>query len=113
MKVYFFDLKRLTPPLNAYPNLEEFLALRALGHSYTMLSDRFNVPKTTVRYICRKFGYAGNIETIIIRKRTTIPISKPLYTERINEGKTYAQYLQAERDRKWKRLTESHLKHAK
>ncbi len=88
--------------------LEEMLALRKLGYSYTLLSDKYGVPKTTIRYLCRKFGlHEGAVQTVLIRKRTTTILPKPSHTEEtINRGKTYAEYLQIEKQRKWLRLTQ-------
>lgn len=107
MLIYRFDLHRVSKPLNHYPLLEEMLALRALGASYTVLADRYEVPKYTIRFICRKFGLAGNVKTITIRQRTTTTVSKYSYDEeKINPGKTYKQYLEDEKMRKWKRLTQ-------
>lgn len=115
MLVYFFNLRKLSQPLNEYSQLEEMLALRSLGWSYTTLSDKFKVPKTTIRYLCRRFGLAGNVKVTVFREdtRTTTKQPKTTYDERydrINPGKSYAEYMQDERDRKWRRLTQSHLK---
>lgn len=115
MLIYFFKLHSLTEPLNDYSQLEEMLALRKLGWSYTVLADRFNVPKTTIRYLCRKFGLAENIQVTVTRPdgRTTTKTPRILHNEMdevINPGKSYAEYLQDERDRKWRRLTQGHLK---
>lgn len=112
MLVYFFDLKKVSRPFNVYAQLEEMLALRKLGWSYMALSDRFKVPKTTIRYLCRKFGLnERSVKVTIFRteNRTTIKRKTIFYNERdeiINPGKTYAEYLQEERDRKWRRLTQ-------
>ena len=114
MLIYFFRLEKLTPPLRDYSQLELMLSLRKLGYSYTALADRFNVPKTTIRYLCRKFGlHERTVHTIVSRQdiRTTRPEPKILHNEKdepINTGKTYAEYLKDERDRKWKRLTKNH-----
>lgn len=112
MLVYFFDLKRLSKPFDAYSQLEEMLALRKLGWSYTALGDRFSVPKTTIRYLCRRFGLAGNVTVITFRQHSnaTSNTSKMLNNEReemINPGKSYAQYLQEQKDRKWRHLIQS------
>lgn len=83
------------------------LALRKLGYSYNVLADRYNVPKSTIRYLCRKFGlHEGTVQAVIVRQRTTTEVPTVTYTEEtINPGKTYAEYLKEERERKWKRLT--------
>jgi len=102
MLQYFFKLQKITPPLNQYPKLEEFLALRALGWSYMALSDRFGIDKSTVRYICRKFGFHEQVVQVRIFRTTTI-MPKSIYNEQeevINPGKTYAQYLQEAKQRK-------------
>jgi len=86
--------------------------MRKLGASYMVLAEHFNVEKTTIRYLCRKFGLGGSINPPV--HRTTREKKKSFYTEEaINPGKTYAQYLQEEKDRKRKRLIESQLSHAK
>ena len=84
------------------------LALRKLGYSYTVLADKYSVPKTTIRYLCRKFGlHEGVIQTKIVRQRTTTEQDQPSYTEeKINPGKTYAQYLKEEKERRWRYLTQ-------
>lgn len=108
---YFFLLQKVSPPLREYAELEKMLAMRKLGYSYQALADKFGVEKTTIRYLCRKFGLSEKeVETQYQRHKTyAIAAKKQLvYDDRegpINPGKTYAQYLQEERDRRWKRLT--------
>lgn len=115
MLVYFFSLKRLTPPLNVYSELERMLTLRRLNWSYGELSEEFAVPKTTIRYLIRRFGLAGRFNPPTrANHRTTRTITNTVYSS-LTESKdysqkTYADYLQDEKDRKWKRLTQSHLK---
>lgn len=110
MLCYFFRLTKLSQPLNEYSQLEEMLALRKLGWSYTLLADKFSVPKTTIRYLCRRFGLAENaVATTTIRRDSGATRPKPpaLYNEkdeRINKGKSYAEYLKEEQDRKWRDL---------
>lgn len=90
------------------------LALRKLGWSYMALADKYNVPKTTIRYLCRKFGLHERAVNVVVYRqdiRTTIPQKIVLYNERdevINQGKTYAEYLQDEKKRKWRKLTHDH-----
>lgn len=90
------------------------LALRRLGWSYMALSDKYHAPKTTIRYLCRKFGLHENtVKVLVFRQdsRTTMRGRPVFYNERnemINPGKTYAEYLQDEKDRKWQRLVKSH-----
>lgn len=99
------------------------LALRKLNWSYNELSEEFKVPKTTIRYLVRRFGLAGAYNPPIRGKlamphlypkgsatRTTgkILYSNPIETT--NPGKTYKQYLEDEKNRKWKRLTQGHIK---
>jgi len=113
MLVYFFNLNKLSKPLNQYSQLEEMLALRKMGYSYTVLADKYKVPKTTIRYLCRKFGLANNVETLVIRHIVTTTLPKQdFYNEReekINTGKSYAEYLKEERERKWRKLTQNRL----
>lgn len=103
MLTYYFKIDKLSQPLNQYALLEEMLALRALGYSYTVLADKYKVPKTTIRYLVRKFGLAGKETTVVIRQRATRVKIIPLYTEEIiNPGKTYAEYVAEEKARKLK-----------
>ena len=105
MLIYYFSLKRILPPLNEYSELETMLAMRKLGASYTVLSEHFNCSRNTIEYLCQKFGLGGSINPPIAR--TTRIEKKPLYTEeKINQGKTYKEYLQAEKLRKCKNLTQ-------
>lgn len=109
--IYFFNLRKIAPPLSEYSELETMLAMRKLGASYMILAEHFNVKKDTIVYLCRKFGLGGSINPPI--PRTTRERKRASYTEdTINPGKTYAQYLQDEKDRKWKKLTESRVNHA-
>lgn len=113
MLVYFFQIKRIKRPLNVYSQLEEMLALRKLGWSYTDLSKKFATPQNTIAYICQKFNLGGSINPPIRKMRTTSKDPKVFHNERneaINRGKTYAQYLQDEQERKWQRLTQSRIK---
>lgn len=74
-----------------------------MGFSYQILADTFHVEKTTIRYLCRRFGLASNIHTLVKRIdiRTTTKKIEPVYTEEnINPGKSYAQYIQDEKNRK-------------
>lgn len=98
-------MTKLTPPLNIYSELELMLAMRACGYSYTVLADHFSVPKTTIRYLSRKFGLAENaVQVTVIRKHTTSEPRVKKYAweddEPINPGKNYAQYLREAEDRK-------------
>lgn len=108
MLVYFYRIQKLTPPLNAYSELEKMLALRAMGFSYTVLSETFNVPKLTIRYLCRRFGLdEKTVVTTIVRQPATT--KKPTYNyseEKINPGKTYAQYVREEQERKRRKAME-------
>lgn len=81
------------------------LALRKMGFSFTVLSEVFSVDKSTIRYLCRRFGL-GEQNVITTVKRTPTPKPKPVYTEeKINQGHTYAEYLAIEKQRKLERLT--------
>lgn len=115
MLTYFFRLRALTPPFSTYSELEKMLALRKLGYSYTILADEFSVDKTTIRYICRRFGLSGSVPVIVIRQspRTTSSPKKQQHNEKnetLNQGKMYAEYLQEEKERKWRRLTQTRSK---
>lgn len=114
MLIYYFKIKRVTPPLNIYSELEKMLALRKLDWSYGELSEEFNVPKTTIRYLVRKFGLAGRKNPpTLARHRTTRTSLETTYSKSTDlnyESKTYADYLQDEKDRRWKRLTQEHIK---
>lgn len=107
MLTFFFNVRKLTHPLDQYPRLEEFLALRSLGASYGVLAAKFGIEKTTVRYICRRFGLAGAKNPPIRHKTTTSKPLLPSYDEeKVNPGRTYADYLKIEQKRKWNRLTQ-------
>jgi hypothetical protein len=109
MLVYFFQIKRIKQPLNVYSKLEEMLALRKLGWSYSALSERFDTPQNTIAYLCQRFNLGGSINPPIPKMRTTSKDSKVFHNERneaINRGKTYSEYLQEERERKWQKLTQ-------
>jgi len=103
MLIYFFAMERITPPLNQYSELERMLALRRLNWSYTELAEEFKVKKTTIRYLVRRFGLNGKYKPPIRKGRATSKYAHILYAEKkVNPGKTYAQYLQEENERKWR-----------
>ncbi len=103
MLVYFFTMERITPPLNEYEHLERMLALRSLRWSYTELAREFAVPKTTIRYLVRRFGLNGKYKPPIAGVRTTSKYAHILYArDKINPGKTYAEYLKEDRERQWR-----------
>lgn len=111
---YFFVLSKVTPQLREYSELEKMLAMRKLGYSYQALADEFGVEKTTIRYLCRKFGLSEKtVQPLYFRKKTyTIAARREAaYDDQegpINPGKSYAEYLQDERERHLKRLTQHH-----
>lgn len=109
MLVYFFRVQQLTSPFNDYSELEKMLALRAMGFSYTVLAETFNVPKLTIRYLCRRFGLdEKNVTTIVVRQAATTRRPKYDYSEeKINPGKTYAEYVREERERRNRKAMES------
>lgn len=107
MLIYFFALERITPPLNQYSELERMLALRRLNWSYTELSDEFKVKKMTIRYLVRRFGLNGKYKPPIRKGHATSKYDYLLYSEeKLNPGKTYAQYLQADKERKCRELNQ-------
>ena len=115
MLIYFFSLKRISPPLNIYSELEKMLALRSLNWSYNELSEEFKVPKTTIRYLVRRFGLAGrfNPPSPPSHRSATSPPQPLLYNEETDSNysnKSYKDYLDDERKRKWVRLTQRHSK---
>ena len=110
MLVFYFNIKKLSKPLNQYAMLEEMLALRALGWSYMALSDRYKVPKSTIRYLVRKFGLSRTITPTVLRQdiRATTKTRNIIYDEwgdEINQGKSYAEYRKEAQERKWRKLT--------
>ncbi len=93
--------------------LLEMLALRRAGFSFDFLSELYNCDRTTLRYQCRKYQIFP-VKTVFIRndkspeiynpKRIIKKIIEELYPERIsnwtivdgeriNTGKSYADYL--------------------
>lgn len=109
--VYFFRMEKITPPLNEYTELERMLALRSLRWSYGELADEFNVEKTTIRYLVRRFGLAGKYKPPVRQSRATSKYAHILYAkEAINPGKTYLEYLQDDKNRRWRQLLKEHSK---
>jgi hypothetical protein len=97
--------------------LEELLVLRRRGWSYGVLAIIYECPKTTIRFMVRKHELASDMVKPVLKLKTvrdTLPESEPHTTrkvpelpstvETINEGKTYAQYLQEEQERKRAKL---------
>lgn len=111
MLVYYFRVSQLVEPLNEYAELERMLALRAMGFSFTVLADTFNVDRNTIRYLCRRFGLGGGkVETTTKRVAPTVR-TRPQYTEeKINPGRTYAEYLAIEKQRAQERLIKLHAR---
>jgi len=94
--------------------MDEMLFLRGSGWSYTALAEAYDCPKLTIRFLARKYGLTG--DTIVTQfsrqdylRTTTNAIQEGTmsHTEpdgKINEGKTYQEYVQEEKERKRKRL---------
>lgn len=94
--------------------LYEMLALREMGWSYTALAERYNCPKLTIRYLSRKYGLGHEVikvtvnRTTYLRATTSPPIEVSISETgpdgKISQGKTYAEYLKEEAERKYRRL---------
>ncbi len=88
--------------------LYEMLALRSQGWSYTALAERFDCPKLTIRFLARKYGMGQNTISVQYTRTdylsaTTRDMQETTQTtteERVNEGKTYAEYLAEEQARR-------------
>lgn len=94
------------------------LALRGQGWSYTALAEKYECPKLTIRFLARKYGLDGNTVIVQFTRQDylkTITIALPPATiiqttsseEKVSEGKTYAQYVKDEKERRWKHLIQS------
>lgn len=79
------------------------LAKRKLGASYTELAEEFNVSKNTIIHLCQKFGLGGSMNPPLAR--TTRKKPRFLYAESGIPVKNYADYLEEEKQRKWRDLT--------
>lgn len=100
------------------PKLEEMLNLRLQGWSYTALAEKYDCPKLTIRFLARRNGLGGNNIVVqvtrqdYLRMNTTpleeVTVVQTAPEERISQGKTYAEYLKDEHNRKWRRLTQKH-----
>ncbi len=91
--------------------LDEMLFLRGAGWSYTALAERYGCPKLTIRFLARKNGLGQTVQIQFGHQdylRATTPLVKESTIkaeERVSEGKSYAEYLKEEKERRWKRLT--------
>lgn len=95
--------------------LEEMLCLRKQGWSYNRLGLKYDRDHTTIIYWCQKMGVVPKTEKRIIvqgfqtslKKITTVDsimVSPKLPLEKINSGKSYREYLEEERKRKYGKL---------
>ena len=92
--------------------LEEMLSLRKQGWSYNRLGLKYDRDHTTIIYWCQKMGVSPATHdkikisrAVITMKQKTIvqSVISPKYKEdKINEGKSYQEYLQEEMKRKYK-----------
>lgn len=91
------------------------LALRSQGWSYTALAERFECPKLTIRFLTRKHGLGEQIITVQFTRtdylRTTTRPQEEVTMggseERVCVGKTYAEYLKEDQERKNKKYAHS------
>lgn len=84
------------------------LELRRQGWSYSALSEKYSCPRLTIRYLAKKNGLGRESVVTVITRQQAYPRTQVLLMdqERVNPGKTYAEYLEMERQRRWKRLTQ-------
>lgn len=91
--------------------LLEILTLRRAGWTFVSLSELYNCDRTSLRYQCRKYKifptkkiYIKNSNEVFDPKRIAVHVLHQLYPivlsswtvvdgEKINTGKTYAEYL--------------------
>lgn len=82
--------------------LEEMLALRGQGWSYTALAEKYECPKLTIRFLARKYGLNGETVAVVFTRQdylnsvqtTPAQTTSTITTEeRVSPGKTYAEYL--------------------
>ena len=89
--------------------IDQILNLRREGYSFVFIANQFGKDHTTIIYHCQKAGLAkirGKRKLAMIDlikshqqvEETTFCIEE----EVINSGKNYADYLEEEKNRKWK-----------
>lgn len=89
---------------------------RSSGFSYKRLAEYYGVDHTTIIYWCSRYGIKKHQPInltkeihITMKKRFPAPAPpikgkyKDIIYEKVNEGKTYAEYLEEERRRKLKK----------
>lgn len=86
------------------------LLLRLGGWSYQALADKYECPKLTIRHLARKHGLGG--ETVIVTTQSSKVTRTTIYTSitgtscttgsdgPINPGKTYAEYVREDQERR-------------
>lgn len=93
--------------------LEEMTSLRQLGWSYGKLGLKYDRDRTTIIYWCKKMNIVPKVKEKVIaygitKKDITVVnqvISPKLEVEKVNEGKSYAEYLMEEKKRKLGKLS--------
>ena len=97
--------------------LEEMLVLRMAGATYNDLGRRYEVDHTTIIYHCKKAGIGTpELEPVKLKRKERIIVPKQivqrreirlhpiLAAERMNTGKTYAEYVEAQHQRRYAHL---------
>lgn len=90
--------------------LNEMLALRKEGWSYAAIGIKYDRDHSTIVYWCQKSGITPiGLRKIkrVYRPRAYKNVVLPeslMVEERINEGKSYAEYLEEDRKRKYGKL---------
>ena len=91
--------------------LQEMLELVKQGHSYAFLSRKFECDRSSILYQARKHKIERLVKIVNPKSPKSYPQDgrtfklKDYYVEngeKINKGKTYAEYVKEEQDRKWK-----------
>lgn len=101
-------------------DVDEMIKLRLEGWSYPALAKKFNCDHASVCYWCYKRGlkrvqFRKPKETkkyspicILRGMETKLPnIEMNITRERLNEGKSYQEYLKSEKDKKFRELLTS------
>lgn len=100
------------------PKLDEMLTLRGQGWSYTALAEKYACPKLTIRFLARKYGLGQQTISVQFTRtdylRTTtrpseVTIGNTGPEGRISQGKTYAEYVKEDQERRKKQQVDARL----
>ena len=85
--------------------IQQMIQMRRDGYSTVEIGRKFGKDHTTITHHCQNAGITKNIKKIFkkVEPFELEQLAELVDEEPVNKGKTYAEYLEEEKNRKWKK----------